>query len=220
MSGYLGKTNNQLGEVVGKQAEQEREDQWGRIPGKVVSFDPAKQTATIQPLYKPKHNGKPVDMPELLEVPIRFQRAGAGAITFPVKAGDRVDLAPNMRSSENYLLEDDGEASDTRSASLSDMEASVAGGEPLTDPIKNFDPANVHVRFDEDGNYGIRGNASGKIKIEGSEGNIYTILAEFMELVASDQLQINYGSSAGSGHALENRAQLMELAAKIRAMAL
>ena len=41
-----------------------------------------------------------------------------------------------------------------------------------------------------------------------------------MELVASDQLQINYGSSAGSGHQLQNRAALMEIAGKIRAMAL
>ncbi len=48
----------------------------------------------------------------------------------------------------------------------------------------------------------------------------YDIIATFMELVASDELQINYGSSAGTGHALQNRTQLMDLAAKVRAMAL
>jgi hypothetical protein len=193
---------------------------WGEIPGKVVSFDSAKQTATIQPLHKPRHNGKAIDMPELYEVPIRFTRAGGGAVTYPIKAGDFVTLRPQMRSSENYHSKDDGEASDARSFHISDMEAHLDGGESLQNPIKNFDSENSHIRFDEDGKFGIKGSSSGKVKIEGSEGNIYALIAEFMELVASDELQINYGSSAGTGHALKNRAALMSIAAKIKGMAL
>jgi hypothetical protein len=100
------------------------------------------------------------------------------------------------------------------------MEAHLDGGESLQNPIKNFDSENSHIRFDEDGKFGIKGSSSGKVKIEGSEGNIYALIAEFMELVASDELQINYGSSAGTGHALKNRAALMSIAAKIKGMAL
>ena len=184
MTGYVGKTTNLFREVVGTQAQSEREDQWGEIDGEIVSFDAAKQTATVKPLYKPLFRGKPVDMPELLEVPVRFARAGNGAVTFPVKAGDNVTLRPKMRSSENYHTDDDGAPSDYRSFNLSDMEAYLDGGESLTKPIENFDGDNVHVRFDEAGNYGIKGNAEGKIKIEGSQGNIYELIAEAVGLAA------------------------------------
>lgn len=219
-SGYLGKQTNWPDDVEGRRAIDERNSQWGEIPGEIVSFNGATQTATIKPLFKPKFNGKPVNMPELLEVPVRFERAGNGALTYPVKPGDKVALRPQMRSSENYHTEGDGAASDARSFNLSDMEAHLAGGESLKDPIPNFDGSNVHMRFDKDGNFGIKGNEEGKFKIEGKEGNLYDLIATFMELVAADALQINYGSSAGSGHALQNKAQLLEIAAKVRGMAL
>jgi len=220
MPGYIGKTVNKRHDVVGQQAQSEREAMWGPIPGEIKSYDPRTQTATIQPLYKPRHNGKAVDMPELLEVPVRFARAGNGALTYPVKAGDKVTLRPMMRSNEKYHDEDDGEASDARSFNLSDMEAHLDGGESLTDPIPNFDNANVHMRFSPDGDYGIRGSKDGKIKIEGNQGNIYDLLATVVELLSQDQLQINHGSSSGSGHELQFKAQYAEIAAKLRAMQL
>jgi hypothetical protein len=220
MPGRLGKTTNHPDDVAGQQTLDERQATWGEMPGKVVSFDAATQTATVQPLYKPRHNGKAVDMAELYEVPVRFPRGGGGAITHPVKAGDFVTLRPQMRSSEAYHTEEKGEASDARSFSLADMEAHLAGGESLKNPIKNFDNENMHVRFDEEGNFGVRGSSDGKVKIEGSEGNIYALIAEFMELVAGDELLIHYGSSAGTGHQLYNKAKLMEIAGKIRSMAL
>lgn len=220
MPGYLGKTTNLSREVIGQQAQSEREDQWGEIDGEVVAFDAAKQTATIQPLYKPRFNGKAVDMPQLLEVPVRFPRAGGGGVTYPVQAGDKVTLRPKMRSSENYHTDGDGAASDNRSFNLSDMEAYLDGGESLTDPIQGFDPDNTHVRADPEGNFGLRMSQSGKVKLDGSEGNIYTLLAQAIRLIGSDQLQINHGSSSGSGHALHNAAAILEIADKLDAMAL
>lgn len=182
MSGYIGKTTNLQRDVVGTQTQSERLDQWGEIDGKIVSFDAEKQTATVQPLYTPRHNGQPVQMPELLEVPVRFARAGKGGMTYPVGAGDLVTLRPKMRSSENYHVDGSGEASDARSFNLSDMEAHLDGGESLQDPIKNFDPANVHVRFDDDGQFGIKGSKDGKVSIVGSEGNIYTLIRDAVDL--------------------------------------
>lgn len=220
MPGYLGKTTNQDRDGIGQQAQSEREAMWGEIEGEIKSFDPATQTATIQPLYKPRFNGEAVEMPELLEVPVRFARGGYGAMTFPVQPGDKVTLRPKMRSSEKYHDEDDGEASDARSFNLSDMEAHLDGGESLTDPIPNFDNANAHMRFSPDGEYGIRGSKDGKVKIEGSEGNIYDLLATVVELLSTDTLKINYGSSMGSGHELEHKAQYADIAAKLRAMQL
>ena len=220
MTGYLGKTTNRNIDFVGEKAQAEREDMWGPIPGEVVSYDHDKGVATVQPLYKPIHNGEQVDMPELYEVPIEFPRSGNAGMTFPVPAGTKVMLNPSMRSLENYNADGDGSPSDRRSFHLSDMRATFVGGDSLADPMKDVDPDNTHLRFSADGKFGIKGSPDGKFKIEGAEGNLYDIIATSFELIASDQLQIAYGSSAGSGHALQNRAKLMELAAKVRAMAL
>jgi len=218
--GNLGKTTNSLDDAMGARALDERQAQWGEMPGRIVSMNYAKQTATIQPLHKPKFNGTPVDMPELMEVPVRFTRAGFGGITFPVQPGDHVTLRPQMRSSELYHTKGDGAASDARSFNLSDMEAFLDGGESLGNPIPNFDSMNAHIRFSADGQYGIKGSKDGKIKIEGSQGNIYDLLVQVVELLASDALLIKYGSSGGSGHELQHKAQYLAIANKLRAMAL
>lgn len=220
MTGYLGKTTNWSRDVTGAQAQAEREEMWGPIPGEVVDYDAASGTITAKPLYKPIHNGEPVDMPDLYEVPVEFARSGKAAMTFPIPKGTKVMLTPSMRSRELYDAEGKGEASDRRTFHLSDMRATIVGGDSLTDPLKDVDPDNTHLRFSPDGKFGVRGSPDGKFKIEGAEGNLYDIIATFMELVASDQLKINYGSSAGSGHELQNRAELIALAAKVRAMAL
>lgn len=220
MTGYLGKTTNRQREVVGAQAQSEREDILGPMPGKVVAYHPERGTVDVQPLFKRrKWDGSPLEYPVLLDVPIDFPRSGNSAITHPVPVGTRVILTPMMRSGENYETEDEGSPSDARSFNLSDMRASLTG-DSLKNPLPNVDPDNTHIRFDAEGQYGIKGSPDGKVRIEGSEGNIYDLIATFMELVASDELMIAYGSSAGTGHALQNRAQLMEIAGKIRAMAL
>lgn len=216
MSGYAGKTTNDTREVVAVQARAEREAQWGEMPGRVISFDAAKQTITVQPLYKPKFNGVPTDMPVLQEVPLRQALMGGAGVTVPIKPGQNVTLRPQMRSMDNYHTSGDGAANDARSFSLSDMEAHVTGGESLKDPVQGYDSENVHLRANADGSKGLKMSPEGKLKIDGSEGDLMDIIATFMELVANDQLQINYGSSAGSGHQLQNKTQLLALAAKVR----
>lgn len=221
MTGRLGKATNSWADGVGSVAQNERDDMWGPMPGVVVSYDAAKQTANVRPLIKKKKwDGSDLGLPELQEVPIDFASSGSGAITQPVPVGTRVVLTPQMRSMENYDAEDAGNLSDSRSFNLSDVRASLTGGNSASKPLKDVDPDNTHIRADADGKYGVRLSPDGKIKIEGAQGNVYELIAEFMELVAGDQLQIAYGSSAGTGHALQNKTQLLAIAAKIRGMAL
>lgn len=217
--GRQGKTTNSTDDVIGNKILDERQSMWGEIPGEIVSFNAGNQTATIRPLHKPKFNGKPIEMPELLEVPVRFPRAGYGAITFPVQPGDKVTLRPQMRSTENYLTDGDGSASDARSFNLSDMEAFLDGGESLEDPIPNFDNANFHARFDPNGNYGMKGSKDGKLRLDGSQGNIYEILTEICEILGELTTTVSSGSSAGVWP-ITQQAQLAALAAKLRAMVL
>ncbi|MEZ2132402.1 MULTISPECIES: Gp138 family membrane-puncturing spike protein [unclassified Sinorhizobium] len=220
MAGYIGKTTNLPNEIVAQQAQSEREEMWGPIPGEIVSFDAAAQTATVQPLYRPLHNGRPIDMPQLFEVPVDLPRTANAAITFPIPAGTRVMLAPTMRSMQNYDHGIDGSASDRRSFHLSDMRATIVGGDSVSSPLANVDADNTHIRFNTEGTFGIKGSPDGKFRIDGAEGNLYDLIATFMELVASDELLIRYGSSTGTGHQLFNRDALMAIATKVRAMAL
>ena len=176
-AGYLGKATNWAPDVHGAQDQAEREDQWGEMPGQVVSFDPAKQTISVQPLYKKRLNGVPTDLPVLLDVPVRFPRAGGFIITHPIKAGDKVTLRPQVRNTEAYHAQDGAfPAADARSFSLSDMEAYLDGGESLSDPIQGFNSANMEIRA-----------AGGLPKIEISEGG--TIL-----LIISDACYIRLSS--------------------------
>lgn len=220
MSGYIGKVTNHPRDVSKSQTNAEREDMFGPIPGEIVSYDAAAGTATIKPLYKPRHNGQPVDMPNLLEVPIQFARGGNSAITHPMPPGTKVQLTPQMRSQENWDVDSDGAANDTRSFHLSDMVATLAGGDSLSDPLPNVDPDNTHIRANADGTFGMKLSPDGKFEIVGTEGNVYKLLAQAIRLIGGDQLQINYGSSAGSGHALQNRAEILAIADKLDAMAL
>ena len=211
--GYRGKTINAGREVVAAQAQAERETQWGEITGTVVSFDPATQTASIQPDYKPRHNGEPVDMPQLDEVPVRFTRAGGFVITSPVKAGDKVMLRPQMRSSEEYHTGGSyTPVGDTRSFSLSDMEAFLDGGEALTDPIPAFNSSNMEIRT-ADGSFKIEMSEDGKFKIVGAMGDWFDMLARLAEIVATHQTVDESGSWP---HDLVGEAA--EIAAKLRGM--
>jgi hypothetical protein len=221
MTGLLGKTTNLPRDVVGQQAQSERESMWGPIPGEIVSYDASKGTAEVKPLYKPRHNGKLVDMPNLLEVPIDLPRTGSAGLTFPIPAGTKVMLTPAMRSMESYDDANDGAASDSRSFALSDMRASISGGDSLTDPMKDVDADNTHLRFDAEGKFGVRGSPDGKIAIEGAQGNIYLEICEGFD--QCEQLARYLSQEPSLIHGAEYDAianMLQDIVTKLNAMAL
>lgn len=221
-AGYTGKTTNGFTEVAGRETLSDREDTFTSIPGKTVgSVSADGRTVKVQPLFKKKlPDGTLLEYPELQEVPINYITTANGGMTFPLPEGTRVDLVSSSRSMEKYDTEDDGTPSDARSFHLSDVRANLAGGDSITEPIENYDPVNIHLRANKEGTLGMKLTPDGKFKHQGSHGNIYALIAEALELIAADQLMIAYGSSAGTGHALENRAPLMVIAGKLRAMVL
>lgn len=62
------------------------------IPCVVQSFDPVKQTVKVQPAIRERINQNlvptDVDLPQLIDVPVLFPRAGSYALTFPIQVGD------------------------------------------------------------------------------------------------------------------------------------
>lgn len=218
MVGYLGKRTNQQRDITGQQAQSEREAMWGPIPGEIVSYDPSSQTATVQPLYKPIHNGQPVDMPQLFEVPVDLPRTASAGMTFPIPAGTRVMLSPMMRSMDNYDTDGDGAPFDGRSFHLADMRATVAGGDSVSDPLQNVDPDNTHLRFDAAGAFGLKGSPDGKFDLIGSEGSIFDLLITHVELTSEGFKKLG---TEGLSHSLrynEIGDELAIIAGKLRDM--
>lgn len=59
------------------------------LPGIIVSFDPEKQTAQVQPAIKRVFlDTGPVNLPVCVDVPVIFPGGGDYYLTFPVAAGD------------------------------------------------------------------------------------------------------------------------------------
>lgn len=217
--GYTGKTDTLLTDDVDVRVQNEREDTWSSLPGRVVAFHPDRQTIDVQPLYKLNRDGRLVDMPVLPDVPVQFPQMGGFAVTQPVKPGDYVHLSFMSANMDNFHETGEAEAgADMRSGNLSDAVAFLSGG-PTSKPLPNFNTENMEIRS-EDGQFAIEMSEDGKFRMRGSEGNWFDLLAQLAELLAADTLAVAYGSSAGSGHALQFKAQYAEIAGKLRGMAL
>ena len=219
MVGLTGKKTNNIDDIISSYTQLERDTMWGPIPGEVVAYDAAAGTATVQPLYKPVIDGDVMTMPVLYEVPVDLPRTGSSGLTFPIPAGTKVTLTPQMRAMDDYDEGGEGIAYDARSFHISNMRASISGGNSTSDLLPNVDPDNTHLRFSPDGSFGVKGSPDGKIAIEGAEGNLYDLLVQVVEILAGETTSVNAGSSAGQWP-LTHQAQFAELAAKLRGSAL
>ena len=189
------------------------------MPAEIVEFDPATQLASIQPLYMPRHNGVPVKLPVLEEVPVHFDHGNAGGMTYPIQPGDRVMLRPQMRSTELFHTTGEHVASDSRSVSLSDMEAFYDGGLSMVEPIPNFDPDNANWRYDELGEFGWFGSRDGRTKCQLAPGELIDTLAQLAEACAENTTLVLGGSSSGT-HQHTSIPLFNKIAATLRAMQL
>lgn len=152
------------------------------IPGVVVSFNAAKQTATVQPSIKrvfviknPGQNAvvSQVNLPLCLDVPIQFPGGGGFFLTFPVAAGDECLLQFSERAID-FWYQNGGQQlpSDYRLHGLSDAIATV-GLNSQPHVIPSFNSAACELRT-RDGNTFVRIEA-GQITIKGNlvlQGNL------------------------------------------------
>ena len=217
--GLTGKTSSNELDVTEQQILNDRNSLFGEMPAEIVSFDPVSQSATVQPLYKPRHNGAHIVLAKLEMVPIHFPHGKKGGLTFPLSAGDRVMLRPQMRSNEAFHTTGEFVANDQRSFSLSDMEGFVDGGRSMTDPIKNFDANNAQWRYDDEGNFGWFGSDDGKTKCVLGAGELIDTIAKLAEACADNLTTVVGGSSSGN-HEHSSKALFEEIAKTLRDMEL
>lgn len=92
------------------------------IPGIVQSFDPKKQTATVQPAIKRIWTDDgPLDLPVCVDCPVQFPGGGGLFLTFPVSKGDECLLVFSERAIDAWHANGGSqEPSDYRLHDLSD----------------------------------------------------------------------------------------------------
>jgi hypothetical protein len=74
------------------------------MPGKIISYDPTKQKASVKPLLKRTYiDGQEMPFPVITEVPIVFPRAGSAGLILPVNPGDFVLLLFSERTMDQWL---------------------------------------------------------------------------------------------------------------------
>lgn len=120
------------------------------LPGKIVSFDIALQTAKVQLLIRRIFKGgNELDLPQLINVPVWQPRAGGYCITFPIKPDDECLVLFSERSLDKWFKFGDVQTpTDFRMHSLSDAICLVGmSSEPKV--IREYDGENFQVRNEE-----------------------------------------------------------------------
>jgi hypothetical protein len=117
------------------------------MPGTVLSFSAATQTAKVQPNIARLFVGIGyVTLPPCLDVPVVFPRGGGYAMTFPVGAGDPCLLLFSERAIDFWFKNGGVQLpAKPRMHSLSDAFALV-GASPLTAVIPDFNASAVELR--------------------------------------------------------------------------
>jgi hypothetical protein len=163
------------------------------FPAKIVKYDPALMTATIQPLIQIKYKNEtgPKDMPTVQDVPVVFGRSATTLDFHPLESGD-IGLAVCSERSISDWMAGNGDPNfpgDSRQFSLSDAYF-VLGGYPEG---KTF-PIDI-----PEGATGRIAKAGTKLYY-GNDGTILTTDAK-TELVSMMRLMADWMKKINEAHA-------------------
>lgn len=130
------------------------------LPGRIVSFDPGKQTAEveicIQSWMKVEGGWEKWPAPLLPRVPVLFPRGGGAFITWPIKKGDYCLVIFQERSIDQWCQRGGTQVDPIWrwEHDLSDA-VCIPGFYPYPEALRDFDPDAICVAF-EDGNAKLR----------------------------------------------------------------
>lgn len=117
------------------------------LPGIIHSFNPATQTAEVQPAIKRVFSEKgAVNLPLCVDVPVCFPGGGDFYLTFPIKPGDECILVFSERCIDGWAI--DGaisEPEDYRQHDLSDAMAFV-GVNSVARALASLNTASAELR--------------------------------------------------------------------------
>jgi hypothetical protein len=117
------------------------------MPGIIRSYDEATQSVTVQPAIKRIFIGKgAIDLPVLVDVPVKFPRGGGFVLTFPISKGDECLLSFSQRAIDFWWKNGGVQLpSEYRMHDLSDAFADV-GYSSVPNAVKNVRMDAVELR--------------------------------------------------------------------------
>lgn len=96
--------NKQLSDILNSSFQAYMSNVHTALPGKIESFDPTTNKASVLPLIKKKfENGEVLNMPIISNVPVVFPSTQKGGIVFPISKGDGCLILFSERSLEQFL---------------------------------------------------------------------------------------------------------------------
>lgn len=151
------------------------------LPAKVLSYDSATQTATVQPtvrtfFYNEDGVATAEKLPAIPKAPVAYFQTGDFAMHAPLKAGDNVTLVVADRSIDAFMATNNADtvARDARRFDWTD--AIVLPQPPSPDAIEALDAENFFVGL-KDGSAGVTYTPAGKTLYEaGGEELLQTLL--------------------------------------------
>ena len=149
------------------------------MPGIVVSYDPSKQTAVVQPAFKRKFVGQDAQsMPKLYNVPVIFPAGNGCWIRLPVAAGDPVELRFTERSLDAWLSSG-GEVDPGMPHKFNLSDAIATPG--LRPPSQAITPKGADSSVEiVNGTAWIEITADGKFKIKNAGAELLTMLNDLI----------------------------------------
>lgn len=165
------------------------------VPGKIVSFDAALQTASVQPLVKrvfKENDGETetlvdVDLPVCINVPVHFPGGGGYHLTFPIAPGDECILIFAERAIDVWHQTGQSRKPNARRFhSLSDGMCLV-GIDSIPNKITGFSDTDVELR-NSAGTQKIILEESGNIALE-TLGDL-TATALNVDITATGQIDL------------------------------
>lgn len=167
--------------------EAERSNIWTTFPGKVVSFNSAKNTCFVQPMFMGvvtaiDGSSSNIMMPILPDCPIVFPSAGGYHLTFPITVGDEVLVHVSCRNIDPWFASGTATpGNEFRMHDLSDCFC-IPGIKSVPRAITNISSSSVQLR-----------NAAGDTYIE--------IAGQVINIVTPASVNINAPQSNINGNA-------------------
>jgi hypothetical protein len=78
-----------LGQIINDAIQSALDDVFTALPGEIVSYDPQKRLAQIQPSFRlTMSDGSTLTFPIINEVPVQFPGSSTASLTYPLQRGD------------------------------------------------------------------------------------------------------------------------------------
>lgn len=218
MAGWGGSKANRsdMADTIGRMIDERIGRTFTALPGRIRSFDPTTQRATVEVLHTPQVGGAALAIPDLVEVPVSQPRGGGFAITLPLKAGDGVQILFQSGDTDAWYQKGGAQEGATRRASDLSFAVAVPGLEPAPNALGSYDPDNLVIGTPGGG---VTVSPEGKVSIEGGGEDLLTILHDLLTLLEAATTTVTFGSSAGI-HPLTEQADYGALKDRLAALKL